>query len=317
MYFTAFVLLSFASVYDAFNRTVYRNDWPKLSLSNQWNSDFVVSINNKNEMCKYVPDALAWNKINYNMCVRPYPDRVSSQIIEFRKWNDCGILSKLWSLQTVVNDDIAKEDPYFLDVGSNIGSCVFPFLANNVRSIAFEPVDANLFYFTSTVLANNGFHKNLRLYKAAASDSVGTQKIYTEDANAGNSVIGKKVPVEHANYITSEIHTVILDDILWPDPTTKPPHIKVMKMDAQGYEIHVLNGAKRLLAAGAIGIIQFEVASLWLETQGTTTEQLLHLIHDFGYDIYTCNPKKFILYLLNPENYGKRKGIYNLTAKRR
>lgn len=41
------------------------------------------------------------------------------------------------------------------------------------------------------------------------------------------------------------IVTGTLDDILWPDPSTPPPNIRVMKMDVQGYEVKILKGAKR------------------------------------------------------------------------
>ena len=86
-----------------------------------------------------------------------------------------------------------------------------------------------------------------------------------------------------------------------------------MKMDAQGFEMHVLGGARRLLQAGCIGTIRFEVADKWLEGQGTSAKQLLNTMHEHGFELYdgVGSGAK-----IAPHMYGKhRYGIYDLTAR--
>ena len=55
-----------------------------------------------------------------------------------------------------------------------------------------------------------------------------------------------------------------LDDVLWPAGAPPPPPIRLMKVDVQGFEPRVFDGAARLLAAGLVRVVKFELAPDYL-----------------------------------------------------
>jgi Methyltransferase FkbM domain len=84
-----------------------------------------------------------------------------------------------------------------------------------------------------------------------------------------------------------------MDDILWPESLraagVAAPHIPLMKMDVQGFEMHVLRGAKALLNARAIKTIKTELAGRWLVGQGTSSFELCNFLIANDFDIFQEN----------------------------
>ena len=79
------------------------------------------------------------------------------------------------------------------------------------------------------------------------------------------------------------VPVVTLDEMLWPDETKPAPRIGVLKMDVQGLETQLLHGARRLLQAGAMQHIKFEVAPKWLHAQNTSAASLFCLLVQHGF----------------------------------
>ena len=76
--------------------------------------------------------------------------------------------------------------------------------------------------------------------------------------------------------------------------------------------MHVLAGTKRILKAGCIGTIRFEVVGVWLQGQGTSAKELLSALHAYGFEIYSGDGH------IASEKYGKdKRTAYELTAKLR
>ena len=125
------------------------------------------------------------------------------------------------------------------DVGANIGiyseflsRCVGP--TGLVHS--FEPAPAN---FTRLSAATRNV-SNVRLSKAAVGEHSGQSKLY----------ISSKLNVDHRVYKTGgdsrraiPTEMVALDDYFRPGQG-----VDLIKMDIQGYELHALRGANRVLA---------------------------------------------------------------------
>lgn len=59
--------------------------------------------------------------------------------------------------------------------------------------------------------------------------------------------------------------------------------IEILKVDTQGFELHVLRGASRLLHIGAIRRIKLEFWPFDLRKHGSDPVQLLELLHEHGY----------------------------------
>jgi len=225
----------------------------------------------------------------FQMCVRTYDDIVSSNIRQNGRWGDCDPLLDLWEETPRANPNVIKNDPtgIFVDAGANIGSCSLIMAAQGHTTIGFEPSRANFFYLSSGVLANNDeLRSRVTLYR------MGLGKEHTEvtanvaKGNAGNTVLETQVKDWPAQQFDMEKVVVgPLDDVLWSDPSKPAPHIRVLKLDVQGYEVKILQGATRLLKAGAIGIIKSEVTAMFLAGQGSTPLEMLQLLDSYGYDL--------------------------------
>lgn len=237
-----------------------------------WNFSSVFKI--PGEVCNPIPIVHTFNTIpGYTQCVRRQRDVVSDHIKMYRRWPGCDGLMELYK---------KSENTLFLDVGANMGTCSFLLLAAGARVIAFEPLPSNIFYFHETIATYNPKWKDrLVLWPVALGSTRKEETIYTEAGNAGNSALQFPTRAQRSN--RRIIQVVPLDDLLWSEP---PPHIALMKMDAQGYEINVLEGAKKLLGAGAIKIIQTEIAAEWLTNLGKKPSQLCQILWDADYDLF-------------------------------
>jgi len=243
---------------------------------------------------KCVWKTIDWStSIKYDMCVREYGDIVSDVIKGTGgRWGDCDILVSMWTQKVRAAKAVVQHDPegIFIDAGANIGSCTLLMAASGHTSVGFEPLRANLFYMTSGILGNDEkIREKITLYELGLGTHSFNVSAYAASGNAGNTQLDSMVKDWAAQTWKQEsfIPVMSLDDILWPDPTTPPPHVRVMKMDVQGYEVKILKGAKRLLAAGAIGIIKSELTSMFLAGQGTTAMEMVDIMLGHGYELTT------------------------------
>merc|ERR1719359_1837283 len=86
-----------------------------------------------------------------------------------------------------------------------------------------------------------------------------------------------------------------------------------MKVDAQGYEVKILQGAQKLLAAGAVNAVKFELAAKWLEKQGASSAELFNVLLNNGYTIY--HEDNLTTELTNDELKGFSCGAHRVKIK--
>jgi len=222
------------------------------------------------------------------MCVREYSDIVSDAVKHGGRWGDCDILVTMWGQQARAADAVRAHNPegIFVDAGANIGACTLLMGAVGHTTIGFEPLRANLFYLTSGILGNEEkIREKISVYQLGLGTHSMNISAYAASGNAGNTQLGSMVKdwPSQTWSVEAAIPVMALDDILWPDPSTPPPHVRLMKMDVQGYEVKILKGAKRLLEAGAIGIIKSELTSMFLAGQGTSAMEMVTIMMEHGY----------------------------------
>jgi FkbM family methyltransferase len=126
-----------------------------------------------------------------------------------------------------------------VDAGANIGiysqflsRCVGP--TGVVHSFEPSPENFRRLQAATRTLAN------VRLSEAAVGEYSGRSKLYVSD----------KLNVDHRTYSTEgDSRRVVPIDIVALDDYFKPgQRVDLIKMDIQGYELHALRGAKRVLA---------------------------------------------------------------------
>lgn len=143
-----------------------------------------------------------------------------------------------------------------LDVGANHGS--YARYLNQLRPdlpvIAFEPHPRS-FALLQHQLATLD---NVELANLALSDTAGVVQLYdfaTNDGSTQASLSRDAVALFDGNTVEYQVDCTTLDQFA---ATRGLGHIAFLKIDTEGFDINVLRGAQRLLAARQIDAIQFE-----------------------------------------------------------
>lgn len=141
-------------------------------------------------------------------------------------------LSKKIHNQYLLDHVNFSENDVFIDCGANVGEIFYYFSENNIsiKYIGFEP-EKEVF----DCLSKNIISQNSILYNIALSESKGKKRIYLNTEAGDTSLIFSK------NAVYSEVESCTLDSYNFPK-------IKVLKIDAEGYELEVLQGAIESLA---------------------------------------------------------------------
>jgi FkbM family methyltransferase len=167
------------------------------------------------------------------------------------------------------------------DVGANIGiysqflsRCIGP--TGLVHS--FEPSPDNF----GRLSASTRHLSNVRLTHAAVGERSGECKLYVSD----------KLNVDHRAYKADgdsrraiSIEMVALDDYFKPGE-----RVDLIKMDIQGYELHALRGAQRVLHENMEIHLLLEFWPAGLEQAGVGWEELVEMLQSLNMDLTLVKP---------------------------
>jgi FkbM family methyltransferase len=156
-----------------------------------------------------------------------------------------------------------------VDAGANIG-IYSQFLSRCVGATgvvhAFEPSPENFKRLQSAArkLAN------VRLSQAAVGECSGKAELYLSD----------KLNVDHRTYATEgDSRRAVPIDVIALDDYFKPgERVDLIKMDIQGYELHALRGASRVLADNPAAKLLLEFWPYGLKQAGATWIELIHTL---------------------------------------
>jgi len=171
---------------------------------------------------------------------------------------------------TKVFKQLLRPDMVVVDVGANIGyfSVISAWLAKTVY--AFEPETKNFGRLVENIKLN-GLENVLPIQKAVSSSN-GKKTLYVSKHESGEHslVRGRIIGTQTA----TDVETVRLDDIV--------ESADLIKIDTEGNELAVLQGAERLLESGSVMLI-IEVFSVGLELAGTSTVELWTFLEERGF----------------------------------
>jgi FkbM family methyltransferase len=167
----------------------------------------------------------------------------------------------------------------FIDVGANIGLVVVPVVERSGSiGIAFEPEPRNFGYLTRNI-ARHGladqieshalacYSEPVRLELALSSDNLGDHRLQpSAAADTGSS------------RVRIEVATARLDDVLRGRELPRPI---VLKLDTQGSEVRVLEGARETLAR-----TDYIISEFWpggIVAHGDATERFSEIMRGFPF----------------------------------
>jgi FkbM family methyltransferase len=196
-------------------------------------------------------------------------------------------------------DHISKSIRRVVDVGANRGEWTHVALKSTTieACLLFEPSASAL----STLRQQFAAEPRVLIVGAAAGDCAGQLSFYEEpDAGMTSTLVAGR---SQGNERTVQVTTLDaeIDRLGWPT-------IDYLKIDAEGYDFHVLRGARRLLESKRIALGQFEYERAWASS-GSTLAYALKWLGDLGYQCFLLKSKK--LYSPRPEVYGEYFGYSN------
>ncbi|MDX8388393.1 MAG: FkbM family methyltransferase [Ghiorsea sp.] len=185
---------------------------------------------------------------------------------------------------------LIKPGATMVDVGANIGQ--YSLLAAKLVGekgtvIAFEP-DPDISGYLQNHIDSN--HFTVDVEHCALADQNGLQEFYPPGWE-GNLGQGSLLPAEKIRsgirkQEPLKVQVRRLDDVMQAKGIER---IDFLKVDVEGYEMHVLKGAQDLLAKGAIKAMMVEVSPDNLQQTSGGYEPLLNYLTDFDYIPFVAN----------------------------
>lgn len=188
-----------------------------------------------------------------------------------------------------------RREDLMLDVGANVG-CYAVLAGGHVgaRVLAIEPVPATCQHLTANVIANDISDK-VKIFNCAVGAELGTIAF-----TATFDTVNRVATSEDSNTIEVPVNT--LDHLLTAHPTPT-----LVKIDVEGFEWQVLQGAESLLQQPDLKVIIIE-----LNGSGTRYQVADRAIHerlvDAGFQPYSYQPFTRMLTLLDKP--GKHNTLY-------
>ena len=186
----------------------------------------------------------------------------------------CTVRDTAWTnLLQIIGRDFS-----IIDAGANIGFLTLQFAKRCPQGTVYslEPDSETFSRLTRNVNAN-GF-KNIKLFRTAVGLRAGTAELFKMyESNPGANRI---LPAKPAIAVPSEIIEVVsLDELDSRGSFTK---VDLIKIDVEGYEMFVLEGARNLIAR-CQPILFVELVDQNLRLQGCTSASVIEFFRQMNY----------------------------------
>ena len=210
---------------------------------------------------------------HYHLMAAPTRDNLTRAIIRRGHWEP---------LETKVFIGLLKPGAMVVDAGANFGHYALTaanVVGSNGQVIAFEPHPKTygLLVANAALLSTD----NLRAIQAGLSDTSGKITLYSDSANpGGHSFFEWNLRRSDGHKETVPVYS--LDDFLKKELPGK--RLDVLKMDVQGFEMNLLNGAKETITKDKPSVL-CEVTPEALQRAGSSHSELLKFFKDLEYQM--------------------------------
>ena len=179
---------------------------------------------------------------------------------------------------------ILKPGMVFIDIGAHIGLYTLfasKLVNNNGTVLAIEPSERDIKRLRENVILNKS--QNIRLMQVAISNSCSRRELLiAEDEHSGLNTIGAFAYEGVQNQGKQQVRTETLDKVVQKELLNR---VDVIKIDVEGHELFVLEGAKETLSK-FYPILLVEISDSALVHQGCSSSQVLNFLLQLGYRIY-------------------------------
>jgi FkbM family methyltransferase len=167
-----------------------------------------------------------------------------------------------------------------IDIGAHCGQYALPmaaFCGQSGKVVAFEPDP----YARASLLRNIALNPSVpspKVEHLAVSDRIGEATLYSRGGNSQSSLAKSAVEFSPRDLSESiKVELITLDDYLGQNGIDDPRWVKI---DAEGAEVRILQGARRLLRTGANILCELHPYA-WAEF-GTSFDDLKTIVAGSG-----------------------------------
>ena len=181
-------------------------------------------------------------------------------------------------------DAVLSPGDVFADVGANIGvySCwAARRVGVNGEVHSFEPVEATHQVLRANVAAH-GLTEQVSLVAAAVGDSNGEVTLYTVPGASGWASAGRG---DLPGVVAESVPVITLDEYF---EGRRPP--RLLKIDVEGFEPHVVSGMAKLLAGEQVPILALELSETLLQRSGSSGRELIESLRALGLEVWEVTP---------------------------
>ena len=185
---------------------------------------------------------------------------------------------------------VLRDDELFVDVGANVGSyTILACSALAARGFAIEPVPTTYRRLADNIRLNR-IEERVQCFNIGIGREPGFVK-FTSDLDTVNHALAENE--ESANAVDVEVLTL--------DAVLKDAQPSLIKIDVEGFETPVLEGASKVLE-------NTELHSVIMELNGSGSRygydetRILEMMFDHGFKTYSYNPFDRVLINLNGKN---------------
>jgi len=200
---------------------------------------------------------------------------------------DMGVSARLITLggrepvETDLFRSLITKGSVVVDIGANVG--YYTLLASDLVGdcgtvVAFEPTPANVALLHKSIEANG--YKNVTVVAMAVSNRSGTAKLLL----GRNSECNRITPADEDG-ASIRVETVTLDEYFAPFGM----RVDLIKIDAEGAEMAILEGARELLARNPDLIILTEYNPKLMRAFGTLPSKYLHELISYGFELVSVD----------------------------
>lgn len=201
---------------------------------------------------------------------------------------------------------VATYGDRFIDVGANVGDWLEMvregMQGRTFAALAFEPSRSAFEALEGRFRAE----PRIALFNVALGSAAGSLEFFEEpNAGRGSTLVADFMRTQGA---MRTVQVTTLDAAMHDAAWTRAD---VLKIDAEGYDLQVLRGARALLSARAFGVVQFEYNRAW-QLAGDTLRAAYALLEASGYRVFVL--KRDGLYTLNYLRYEEYFEYSNFVA---
>lgn len=173
------------------------------------------------------------------------------------------------------------------DVGANIGGYskeLVKVFGSNSSIHAFEPSSSTY----STLIDNSKSYNNIVCHNLGLSNKTTSMSLFSDEEGSGFASVYKR-RLDHFNIdmrISHECQFTTADEFCNENSIER---IHFLKIDVEGHELSVLEGAKRMLDNRKVDFIQFEFGGCNIDSR-TFFQDFWYLLSD-RYNIYKIVPR--------------------------